>query len=142
MAVATVWTRNCQKEKSEKCARLRIQVNLTITENFSLSLFRTSLLVQVNFEDSGVVVVIADPTILCLATLESANLAIDCPKMKNSTTLGFLSMLKMKMTRNTWSSLNSTTLSVVELLDPMCHFKLFALLLEYEVLLCLEPVEG
>ena len=62
------------------------------------SALRTSLLVLVEFEDSGVVVVIAGPTILCLATLESASLAIDGPKMKNSTTLGFLSMLRIKMT--------------------------------------------
>ena len=58
----------------------------------------------VEFEGSGVVLVNADPTILCLATLESASLAIDGPKMKNSTTLGFLSMLRMKTMRNTSSA--------------------------------------
>ena len=66
--------------------------------------FRTSLRIPVEFEDRGVVVAIADPNILCLATLESASLAVDGPKMKNSTTLGFLSMLRMKMMRNTSSS--------------------------------------
>ena len=69
--------------------------------------FRSDVPVQVSLcwsvRDSGVDVVIADPTILCLATLERATLAIDGPKMKNSTTLGFLSMVRMKMTRNTTS---------------------------------------
>ena len=63
--------------------------------------FRANLIVLVEFEDRGVVVVIADPTILCLATLECASLAIDGPKMRNSAALGFLSMLRMKMMRNT-----------------------------------------
>ena len=39
--------------------------------------------------DSGVVGDIAHLTILCLAILESAILAIDGPQVKNSTTLGF-----------------------------------------------------
>ena len=38
----------------------------------------------VEFEDRGVVVVIADPTILCLATLEIASVAVDRPKTKTS----------------------------------------------------------
>ena len=53
----------------------------------------------IEVEDRGIVDVIAHPTILCLATLESASLAMCGPKMKNSTTLSFLSMLKMKMMR-------------------------------------------
>ena len=75
-----------------------------ISVQVSLYWSETRLLLPVEFEDCGVVVVIADPTILCLATLESAILVIDGPKMKSSTTLGFLSMLRMKMTRNTSSS--------------------------------------
>ena len=74
-------------------------MNLTMAG--TLSLLRTSLLTQVEVEDRGIAVVIADPTILCRATLESASLAIFGPKMKYSNTLSFLSMLKMKMMRNT-----------------------------------------
>ena len=44
--------------------------------------------------------------------------------------------------KNILASGNSTTPDVVGLLDPMCHFVLFALLLEYEVLLCLQLVEN
>ena len=93
---------------------------------------------QVDVEDRGVVIVIVDPTILCLASLQSASLqsaslAVDGPKMKNSTTSSFLSMSRMKTMRNTLASGNSTTLDVVGLLDPMCHFVWFALLLENEV---------
>ena len=44
--------------------------------------------------------------------------------------------------RNPLASGNSTTLDVVGLLDPMCRFVLFDVALEYEVLLCLELVEG
>ena len=62
--------------------------------------------------------------------------------MKNSITSSFLSMSRMKTMRNNLASGNSTTLDVVGLLDPMCHFVLFALLLEYEVLICLELVKG
>ena len=51
---------------------------------------------RLEVEDHGIVIVIVDPTILCLATLESAILAIDSPKMKNSTTFGFLSKLRMR----------------------------------------------
>ena len=47
---------------------------------------------RLEVEDHGIVIVIVDPTILCLATLESAILAIDNPKMKNSTTSSFLSV--------------------------------------------------
>ena len=54
--------------------------------------------------DSGVVEVVTDLANLCLAIHESAILAIDGPKMKISTTLGFLSMLRIKKTRNTSSS--------------------------------------
>ena len=86
---------------------------------------------------SDVFVVIADPTILCLATLESAILAVDGPKMKNSTTLGCLSTFGMRMTRNMSSSWNSTSLSVVGLWDPVCYFVLSANALESEVLHCL-----
>ena len=46
-------------------------------------------------------------------------------------------MLRMKMTRNTSSSENSTIRNVVGLLDPMCLFVLSASALRYEVLLCL-----
>ena len=96
-------------KKSEQCARLQnggcIQENLTMaTKTFVAMTFRANLLVLVEFENRGVVVVIADPTVLCLATLESASLAIDGPKMKNSASLGFLSMLRMKMMRNTSAS--------------------------------------
>ena len=69
---------------------------------------------------------------ICLVILESASLAIEGPKIKNSTTSSFLSMSRMKMMKNTQASGNSTILDVVGLLDPMCHFVLFALLLEYE----------
>ena len=126
MEVATVWTLNCQKfwEVRKTTNGGRIQVNLTIIETLSLWLFRTSLLVPVEFEDSCVVVVIADPTILCLATLQSASHAIDGPKMKNSTTL------RMKMTRNSSASWNLTTPSVGGLLDPMCHVVLFVTFFE------------
>ena len=117
-----------------------IQVNLTMAG--TLSLLRTSLLRLVEVEDRGIVNVIAGPTILCLATLESGSLAIDRPKMKNSNTLGFLSMLRMKMTRNTSSSWNSTIIRVVGLRDPMCHFVLSSSTSEYEVHLYLELVEG
>ena len=48
----------------------------------------------------------------------------------------------MKTMKNTLASGNSTTPDVVGLLDPMCHSVLFALVLEYGVLLCLELVEG
>ena len=126
MAVATVWARNCQREeKSEKCARLQMESGFRWTWQ-QLKHSRSDVSVQVSLyhsvRDSGFVVVIADLSILCLATLESAILAIDGPKMKNSTTLGFLSMLRMKMTRKTSSSWNSTILNVVGLLDPMCLF--------------------
>ena len=106
---------------------------MTMTKILLLTSF-----VQVEVEDHGVAIAIVDPNILCLAILESANLAIDGPK----TTSSFLSMSKMKTMRNTLASGNSTTPDVVGLLDPMCHFVLFALLLEYEELLCLELVEG
>ena len=57
-----------------------------------LKAFRSDVPEQVSLyysvHDSCVVAVNADPTILCLATLESAILAIDGPKMKNSTTQG------------------------------------------------------
>ena len=70
--------------------------------------FRSDVAVQVSLywsvHDPGVVEVIADPNILSLAIIESAILAIGGPKMKSSTSLGFLSMLRMKMTRNTSSS--------------------------------------
>ena len=46
------------------------------------------------------------------------------------------------MMRNTLDSGNLTTLGFVGLLDPMCNFVLFALLLEYEVLLSLDILEG
>ena len=52
-----------------------------------------------------------------------------------------LSMLRMKMTRNTSSSWNSTILNVLGLLDPSCFFAMSASALEYQVLLCLVPVE-
>ena len=52
------------------------------------------------------------------------------------------SKLKMKRMRNTLASCDSTTLSVFELLDPMCYLVLFETLLECEVLLYLELVEG
>ena len=97
---------------------------------------------QVQVEDHGVFIVIVDPTMLCLAILESASLATDGPKMKNSTTSSFLSMSMMKTMRKTLTSGNSTTPDVVGLLEPMCHFVLFALLLECEVFLCLELAEG
>ena len=95
-------------------------MNLTTTGTF-----RSHVPVQVSLywpvRHSGVVVIITDATSLCLATLESAILAIDGPKMKSSAALGFLSMLRMKMTRNTPSSWNSTNLSVVGLRDSMCY---------------------
>ena len=142
---ATVCTRICQKDKIWEVRKTTngvwIQVKLTLTETLSIWLSRTSLLVLVR-RGSGFVVVIADLTILCLATPGSASLAIDGPKMKNSTTLGFLFMLRMKTTRNTSSSWNSTTPSVVGLRDPMCYYVLFANASESEVLLCLELVEG
>ena len=72
---------------------------MNLTMSGTLSLLRTSLLTQLEVEDRGIVVVIADPTVLCLATLESASLAIYGPKMKYSNMLSFLSM--MKMMRNT-----------------------------------------
>ena len=97
---------------------------------------------QVEVEDRGVAIVIVDPTFLCLAIIESASFAQDGPKMKNSTTSSFHDMSRMKTMRNTLASGNSTILDVVGLLDPMYHFDLFALLLEHEVLLCLDLVEG
>ena len=57
-------------------------------------------LTLVEVEDRDIVNVITDPTILCLASLQIASLAIHGPKMKNSTVLSFLSTLKMKMMRN------------------------------------------
>ena len=88
-----------RKKKSEKCLILRMESGFSSRSDVSV---QVSL--HWSVRDSGVVVVIADPIILCLATLESAILVIDGPKMKSSTTLGFLSMLMMKMTRNTSSS--------------------------------------
>ena len=73
--------------------------------------------------DSGVVEVVTDLAILCLAIHESAILAIDGPKMKSSTRL------------------DSSILNVVGLLDPMCLIALSASSLEYEVVLCLVLVE-
>ena len=110
--------------------------------DLAVDVFRTSLFVQLEVEDSDVVIAIVDPTILCLATLQSASLAIDGPKMKNSITLGFLSMSRMKTMRNILASGNSTTPDVVGLLDPTCHVVLFVTFLECEVLLCLQLVEG
>ena len=127
----------------EKISRLQMEVQsiTTMTRSCCWRLC-TSLLVQVEVEDRDVVIVVVYPTILCLAILECASLAIDGPKMKNSTTPSFLSMSRMKTMWNTLASGNSTTQDVVGLLDPMCHCVLFALLLECEVLLCLELVEG
>ena len=89
---------------------------------------------QVEVEDRGVVIVIVDPTILCLAILESASLAIDGPKRRNSTTSSFLSLSRTKMMRNILASGNLTTPDVVVgLLDPLCHFVSSANALESEV---------
>ena len=94
------------EKKSGKCARPTNggwnQVNLTVAG--TMLLVRGSLLILVEVEDHGIVKLIADPTILCLATLESASLTIDGAKMKNSTTLSFLSMLNKKMMRSTLTS--------------------------------------
>ena len=49
-------------------------MKLTMAE--TLSLLRTSLFILAEAEDRGIVDVIADPTILRLAALESASLAI------------------------------------------------------------------
>ena len=83
MAVAAVWTGNCQREeKSEKCARLQLESGFRWTWQ-QLKPSRSDVSVQVSLyhfvRDSGFVVVIADLSILCLATLESAILAIDGP---------------------------------------------------------------
>ena len=91
--------------------------------------------------DSGVVVVIPDPTILCLATHESAILAIDGPKMRNSTTLGFLSMLRMKMTKKIRLPVDTQPFQVLLDCGIQCVI-LSANALESEVLLYLELVEG
>ena len=89
-----------------------VLVNLTIAE--TLSHLNTNHLLLVEVEDRDIVDVITDPTILCVATLESADLAIYGPKMKDSTTL--------KMMRNTLASWNWSTLSVFfELLDLVCY---------------------
>ena len=85
--------------------------------------------------------VIADPAILCLTILERAILALGGPKMKSSTTLCFLSMLTMKMKRNTSESWNSNILYVVGLMDPTRLFAMSASALEYEVFLGLVLVE-
>ena len=50
-------------------------MNLTIAE--TLSHLPASLFVPLEVEDRDIVDVITDPTILCLATLESASLAIE-----------------------------------------------------------------
>ena len=92
---------------------------------------------------SGVVVVIADPFILCLATLESAILAFDVPKMKRSTTFGlfvhvededdekYVFQLKLNNSTCCWTAGSNVSLCLVR-----------ASALEYEVHLCLELVEG
>ena len=67
-------------------------------------IFRTSFHILVQFEDRSVVIVIAVSTFLCLATLESAGLAIDGPKMKNSTMLGLMTSLSKKTMRHTWAN--------------------------------------
>ena len=66
------------------------------------------------------------PPFVVLPPLRVPFLPLMVPKMKSSTTWGFLSMLRMKMTRHTSSSGNSTILNVVGLLDPMCLFALSA----------------
>ena len=104
MAVATVWTRNVPE--NDECARLRSESELKSTLTTVESIFESeheSVVVESEHE-SVVVVLTFCPTALCLATLESAILAIDGPKMKNSTMLGFLSIWRMKLTRNASSS--------------------------------------
>ena len=109
MTVATVWTRNCHKEHLRN-ARDYIWIldSIELDNNWD---FRSPTASWGSYErDFGVVVVV-----IAVATV-SAILAIDGPKMKNSTTLSFLSMLRMKMTRKKSTSCNSIILSVV-LLD-------------------------
>ena len=76
---------------------------------------------QVEVEDHGVVIVNFVPTILYLAILESASLAIDGTKIKNSTTSSFLSVEDEddKNYAGEWKLNHSR---FVGLLDPMCHF--------------------
>ena len=95
----------------------------------------------VEFEDRGVVVVIADPTILCLATLESASLDIDGPKMKNSTALGFsvhvedednekyVGQLKLKHSKCCWTTASNVVSCLVRnfYLNAMYSFLLSSL---------------
>ena len=100
-----------------------------------------NLLILIEVEDRGIVGIITDPAILCLATLGKANLANYGPHMKNSTMLSFLSTLKVMMMRNTLANWNSTTRNVYEPLDPMCYLVLLAPLLECEALIYLEFVD-
>ena len=75
-----------KNKKSEKCARLRMESRFRWTWQ-QVRPFRSDDSVQVSLylsvRDSGVVVVIADPTILCLSILWSAILAIDGPKWRS-----------------------------------------------------------
>ena len=137
MAVATVWTRNCQKKSQDYkwkfslswwqwlrscCWRL---LHKSPCASRSRRSWRCHRYCWSNHSSS------CHPWV-----------ATDGPKMKNSTTSSFLSMSRMKTMLNTLASGNSTTPYVVGLLNPMCHFVLFSLLVDYEVLLCLEIVES
>ena len=105
MAVAAVWTRN---REMRKITRQQLRPRSDVSAQGSLCW---------SVRDSGVVEVVDDLAILCRAIHECAILAIGGPKMKSSTRLCLLSMLRMKMTRKTSSSWDSTFLHVVGLLD-------------------------
>ena len=91
------------------------------------------------------------PTTLCLATHESAALAIDGPKMTNSTTLGLVTSLKMMMMvvgvlnfAVPQSPPPSEILAILRIFgvqDPVCCFDESLISMQYKVLLVLQHTE-
>ena len=82
MAVATVWTRNCQKEKSEKCANYK-----WIPDSSELDLF--ALTPPYKCPCTRLCATLALSLLSLIPPFfESAILANDGPKMKNSIYVG------------------------------------------------------
>ena len=139
MAVATFWTRNCQKKLRNAQDHQWNRDSGELDNNWDIALHK--------FRCAGLCVTQALSKLLLISpffvlpSMRVPFLPSIGPKMKSSTRLGFLSRLRMEMTRNTSSSWDSTILNVVGLLDPMCLFALSASSLECEVLLCLVLVE-
>ena len=131
------------------CVRSQpVATGWTTIEIFSLA----NSFLKLFWRESVAVVLTFCPTTLCLATRESAIIAIDGSKMTSSTTLGLVTSLKMMMmmvvgvlnSAVAQSAPHHENLAIPTffgLQDPVCYFDGSLISMDYKVLLVHQHIE-